>query len=144
MTLTAPLVGMFHHRPAVALLRHLPVDAPLVLRLEPQNHYDPNAVMVLLRSQDIPAQAHDALNLDLAGFGFDLPEVLAKEEWHLGYVARNFAPAFTQKIMDNILTLDIAAAEDLGEDLPTQVTVGDWPGLLGFDVAGKPTVTLSE
>ncbi len=145
MTLTAPLVGAYHHRPAVALLRHLPSECPLILRLEPTNRYDPNAVMVLVATADIPVAQHDALHLDLCGFGFEISEVLAKPEWQLGYVARNFAPSFTAKVQQKVFDLERQAAQQAGEDHPTQPPLtGDWPGKLGFATDGKPIVMLEE
>ena len=41
-----PIVGMFHHPPAIALGRLLPLNANLWLRAEPENAYDSNAIAV--------------------------------------------------------------------------------------------------
>lgn len=41
-----PIVGAFHHPPAMALVRILPLNAILWVRAEPTNRFDPNAIAI--------------------------------------------------------------------------------------------------
>lgn len=125
----APLVGMHFRPPAKALLACLPSGCALALRLEPDNPHDPNAVQVLVRSADIPETQDDVLAGQLPGMGYALTDVRgddAKEEWHLGYVARTHA-----------LSLAPALAKAAQESNEPDV---DWPAALSFAADGKPQV----
>lgn len=88
---TMPIVGAFYRPPAKVLITVLPIGCPLKLYAEPDNPADANAVAVYLASKDIPDTAHDELGEALPQFGFDLAQVLAQEEWHLGYVPKEMA-----------------------------------------------------
>jgi len=83
---TVPLVGMHFRPPAKALLQVLPTDFPLQAETEPDNEYDKHAIKLMLKSADIPKDAHDDLNMLASGFGFPIEDILAKDAWHLGYV----------------------------------------------------------
>lgn len=93
MTKTFPIVGGYYRPPASALLKFLPQDTPLILRPEPTNAYDPNAIMVLVEGKEIPVD-YD-LDSALAGYGTNIAEVRATPEIHLGYIPRGFAATMT-------------------------------------------------
>lgn len=112
---SAPLVGMHFRPPAKAILAVLPADCPLTLYPEPTNEYDPNAIMVHVKSADIPASADEDLQAGAAGFGYDTTMIREREAWHLGYIARHFA-----------------------ETIKLQ---GPTPAKLSFTPEGKPQVT---
>lgn len=82
------IVGAFFRPPAKAILECLPAATPLVLRAEPTNEYDANAIKVCISTADIPPTALAAMEADLSGFGFAIDDILAQEEWHLGYIPR--------------------------------------------------------
>jgi hypothetical protein len=88
---TFPIVGAFYRPPAQALLAVLPVGAPLTLIAEPDNPYDPNAIAIWLKSKDIPTSAHAELENTLLRFGFDLDQIFAQENWHIGYIPKEIA-----------------------------------------------------
>ena len=90
-THTCTIVGAFYRPPASALLDHLPVGAKLVLRAEPTNAYDANAIAVFVPTSSFPASSLATLDGALAGFGRTLAEVLAESEWHVGYLRREIA-----------------------------------------------------
>ncbi len=86
-----PLVGMHFRPPAKAILQVLPLDHPLHIEPEPGNEYDSNALMVKVKSAEIPTEAHSDLDVLAGGFGYPLADILAQEQWHLGYIARGEA-----------------------------------------------------
>jgi hypothetical protein len=90
---TFPIVGAFYRPPAQALLAVLPIGTPLTLIAEPDNPYDPNAIAVWLKSKDIPISAHSSLENTLPPFGFDLDQICAQENWHVGYIPKEMAAA---------------------------------------------------
>jgi hypothetical protein len=115
---TLPLVGAHFRPPAKAILQILPGGAPLILRCEPTNPYDPNAVQVLVESKSIPEDTHEDLGMHAQGYGFDLEAILAAEEWHLGYVKATEALWLHRKLQ------------------------GDHPASLGFLLNGNPAVNV--
>jgi hypothetical protein len=86
-----PIVGGYYRPPAALVLASLPIGAPLFLCAEPDNAVDPNAVAVWILSETIPASAHANLEARLPDFGFTLDSFLAVEQWHLGYIPKDFA-----------------------------------------------------
>ena len=117
-TRTLPLVGAHFRPPAKALLQVLPsAFKGLRLRAEPSNPYDPNAVQVVLVTDEIPHELAERIEEKTLPFGFDKEAIYAQAEWHLGYIPRT-------------------------EAIHVQPALkGDLPCSLGFDEAGKPTVT---
>jgi len=111
---SSPIVGMWHHPPAPGILRAAPISCPLILRPEPTNPHDPNAIQVWLTTEGIPLSSHDKLREELQGFGVSMDEFLAEPEWFLGFIPKGAAA---------IITLN-----------------GDTPGTLTFDPQGKPLV----
>lgn len=88
---TFPIVGMFYHPPAKALVEVLPIGTPLTLIAEPDNAHDGNAVAVWLYSKDIPESSKEKLSELLLPYGLQIEDVLLEEMWHLGYVPREMA-----------------------------------------------------
>lgn len=88
-----PIVGAFHRPPALAIIQVLPSGCTLILRPEPDNPCDPNAIQVLVRSEHIPHDDHayDLLDQLATPYGSSADEIMAQEEWHLGYVPRTDA-----------------------------------------------------
>lgn len=85
-----PIVGMRHHRPAKALTDNLPLGTRLILRAEPTNAWDENAIQVLVPTSAIPDD--EALFGEaLSSYGFTLTEVLSWGEVMLGYVPKELA-----------------------------------------------------
>jgi hypothetical protein len=123
VTFIAPLVGAHYRPPAKALLQVLPAGCDLVLTPEPDNPFDANAVMVSVATAAVPAAQHDVLRTLAAGYGFELDEVLARPEWHLGYIARGQAAEL--------------------QTGPTALS-GPTSARLGFDAKGSPQVILQR
>ena len=93
---TVPIVGMHfgmeRGSPAKALVEYLPVGAALILRAEPDNAHDPNAIRILVPGSSFPESCHEALEGALRGYGFALADIIFEDEgWHLGYVPRELA-----------------------------------------------------
>ena len=88
---TLPIVGSFYRPPAKILIDALPIGTPLFIMAEPDNQYDPNAVAVWLETRNIPETSYAALEEALPAFGFDLDTVLSQDQWHLGYIPKDFA-----------------------------------------------------
>ena len=114
--MSLPIVGAHFRPPAKALLQVLPQGAPMILRPEPTNAYDPNAIQILVATSAIPKEVHEELEMHALGFGFDLAAILAEPEWHIGYVPRQIAAVVT---------------------LPE----GDTPCILTFDASGRPAIS---
>lgn len=91
---TYPIVGAHFRPPAKAILAYLPAEAPLELRREATNEFDPDAIAVWVPTSSIPDSC--ALDLDLMAqtFGFDIGQIMAETHWQLGYIpARGGADA---------------------------------------------------
>jgi len=114
----APIVGAHYRPPAKAILAALPGGTPMLLRPEPSNPYDSNAIMVLLDPRHIPEDCKEELAARCEGYGTDLSDVLAQNHIHVGY---------------------IPATNALSIRLP-----GDTPATLAFTMKGAPAVTFEE
>lgn len=88
-----PIVGDFYRPPAKAILAHLGARTPLILRPEPENPYDPNAIAVFIEGANIP-EDYD-LDVALGGYGTNIAETRARPEIHLGYIPRGLAATLT-------------------------------------------------
>jgi len=113
-----PIVGAHYRPPAKAILAALPGGTPLLLRAEPTNPYDSNAIMVLLDPRHIPEECKEDLATRCEGYGTDLSDVLAQTHIHVGY---------------------IPAINALSIRLP-----GDTPAALAFTMNGTPAVSFEE
>lgn len=83
---TFPIVGAHFRAPAKAILQVLPAGAPLILRREPSNIYDTNAIQVIVPTSSIPEDQTDTLEVLASGYGFSARDILAEGEWHVGYI----------------------------------------------------------
>ena len=119
---TYPIVGAKFRPPASGLLSVLPSGAALVVRREPDNPYDPNALQVLVRCEELEKLLREQLQAAVEGFGFTAAEVSLHEppEWHLGYVPRSEA-------------LQLASHFD-------QARVKEVTASFLFDFSGRPAV----
>ena len=116
-----PIVGQYFRPPAGAILQVLPAGATLILRPEPSNPFDPNAVQVLVKTTEIPQEHTDILDAIAQGQGYSAEDIFAAEEWHLGYIPRNMA-------------------KDLVKTLPT----GDTQATICFSPSGSARLALKE
>ena len=110
-----PIVGVHFHPPARAILQCLPGGCTLSLIPEPTNEYDPNAVKVVVETQDIPLDGD--LEILVSSFGFSLEDIQRQPEWHLGYIPRTEAEGVQRNLKG-----------ERGE------------GTLSFNVKGKPQI----
>lgn len=148
------IVGAYFRPPAKALVACLPAGASVWLQPEPTNPYDEHAVKVLVNLNSYPEAIHEELELQSAGYGFDLaglldgdpqtneemtqtdiPHVKGSGWWHIGYIPAQKAgkggePADPEAIQWNMDRI-IAAS-------PNGV-----PATIAFDAAGKPLVMVS-
>jgi hypothetical protein len=113
------IVGLKFHPPALALVRALPLNCPLILRPEPDNAYDPNAIQVILPTSTIPPSAFGQINEELQSSGMEIDELLAQSEWLLGYIPKE------------------KAAE-------IRLLPGDTPAEFAFHFSGKPLVRFED
>jgi hypothetical protein len=115
---TYPIVGAHFRPPAKALLSVLPAGHPLTLIPEPTNEYDPNAIKVVMKSYQLPADLLPTIDDAVANAGFTLDDITNQDEWHLGYIPR-----------------DIAA------DLAPELAGKPRDGIMAFTMKGGPAVT---
>ena len=116
-----PIVGQYFRPPAGAILQVLPAGATLILRPEPSNPFDPNAVQVLVKTTEIPREHTDILAAIAQGQGYSAEDIFAAEEWHLGYISKNMAC-------------------DLVKTLPA----GDTQAMICFSPSGSARLVLKE
>jgi hypothetical protein len=116
-----PIVGAKFRPPAQGLLDVLAHSTPLVLRREPGNEYDINAIMVLVASSALAfgEGAEERFAKVLEGYGLTPEDLRARSEWHLGYIPRGDAAQLAPRI-------------DAGERVVRCA--------LGFGVDGRPSV----
>lgn len=141
--ITTQLVGAHFRPPAKALLACLPAGHPLLLRPEPTNEYDENAVQVLLRTETLTPLCNapffsEELNNQLEGAGFDLQTILESDEWHLGYLPR--AAKGNQALEAWNIEVQVAVHTVLPAN--ADGTFPCAPARLSFDASGKPTVII--
>jgi hypothetical protein len=99
-TRSYPIVGMhFRHQhgtPAKGIVKALSLGTRLTLQAEPTNPFDANAVMVLLRGEDIPDDCMDRLSEACGEYGHTAPQIAAEPVMHLGYIPRELAALLRQ------------------------------------------------
>lgn len=91
---TLAIVGAKFRPPAAGLLSVLPTGCALIVRREPSNAYDENAMMVLVKTIDFyTAEFAQKLTEACAGYGFSAEDIrdARPPEWHLGYIPRQDA-----------------------------------------------------
>lgn len=145
-SITTQLVGAHFRPPAKALLACLPAGHPLLLRPEPTNEYDANAVQVVLRTDSLASLRDDSfldeLISQLAGQGFDLAQIKEAPEWHLGYLPRAAKgnPALEEwnvQVQQAIHEVCPQSHDDGSEQIAPVVSAS-----LSFDSTGKPAVII--
>lgn len=142
-SITTQLVGAHFRPPAKALLACLPAGHPLLLRPEPTNEYDANAVQVVLRTDSLlPLLTESAfgeeLDAQLAGQGHSLETLQEADEWHLGYLPRvaKGNPALEEwNVQVQRAIHEVAPADDNGQHPCVSAS-------LSFDSTGKPAVII--
>lgn len=128
---TLPIVGARFRPPAQEVLDSLPAGAKLLLRRQPDNPYDRNAVQVLWPNTE---------NIEVGRwFGYGeanetgIATVNAELPLHLGFIPREVA-AKLAPVMDTWL-------EREWEDDCSDDTVAEWPATLTFSTSGEPCVS---
>lgn len=105
---TLPIVGSHfgpqRGSPSKALIAALAVGTPLHLMAEPENPVDINAVAVYVNSTDIPTEAYPMLEEELPNYGFALETIMEGDEWHLGYIPKDFARQLRETETVNVAT----------------------------------------
>lgn len=86
-----PIVGAHFRPPAKAILQVLPQGAALVLRREPENIYDFNAIQVIVPTSSIPDDQMSTLDILALGYGSGIDIIMQEPEWHVGYIPRTRA-----------------------------------------------------
>jgi hypothetical protein len=117
--MSLPIVGAHFRPPAKAILSILPIGAPLWAIPEPANPYDPNAIAIFVKTEDIPEGLAQAFNDAAAGYGHDWSTLQEQPAWHLGYIPAKIAI---------FLAPELEGKEHLGS--------------LAIDPQGKPKVRL--
>lgn len=136
-TITCPLVGDHARQGAKTMLAHLPSGTELQLCPEGDNPYDSNAVKVLVRPEAIPASQHDSLAETLPASGMSLEEVLAGEDFWLGYLAATGGKPLARERE--------ATGLDLQGNVEALAAMADreYSARLEFGPAGKALVNIS-
>jgi hypothetical protein len=87
---TYSIVGAFYRPPAEAILNALRVGTGLILKREPENTYDANAIAVWLPAAGLPEATREFID-SLAGYGVTGDAYAAYGDVHLGYIPREIA-----------------------------------------------------
>jgi len=136
--LQVPLVGAHFRPPAKQVIAHLPSEARLVLRPEPENPYDAKAIKVFGLMSEVPETMLDDLNLALDGTGHELADLLDQKEVWLGYIGDSDGKLCKgQGLPGNREVAEMAHAV-IGEAWTEAV------GRLSFLPDGKPAVTVTS
>lgn len=129
---TLAIVGARFRPPAKEILDNLSSGTKLLLRRQPDNPYDSNAVQVLLPPSEVA-------DLNTFGHGDTIDslmisgEVPIDEPLHLGFIPRGDAMGMAQ-------WMDELAVETSANEL----TICEWPATLTFLPSGQPAVSFSE
>lgn len=127
-----PIVGARFRPPAEDVLNLLPAGTALLLRRQPENPYDENAIQVLLVWQDEGELEATVLQCaEEASAQIDNTVPL-----HLGYIPREHAQVLAP-LMDAEENKDI---EKDADGVVVSMVSKDIEGKLSFSVTGKPEV----
>jgi hypothetical protein len=128
--ITVPVVGMHFWPPAKVLVGIMPTGHALILRPEPTNPYDENAIAVWADASSVPLDLiKDNMSaFEGAGDAPDLGELESIEAWthtmrQLGYVAKTE----TDKVRGLKPNLN-----------------NEWDATIAFDGSGKPTAKVAD
>ena len=119
---TYEIVGSFYRPPAKALIAGISPGTKLMLKAEPNNQFDPNAIQVLLFTKDILHSDHEALNKELETSGKDIQDIMGADEWHLGFIRKELAKPLRES---NIIKIN-----------------KEYEGTFSIDFRGKPMVEI--
>lgn len=122
------IVGMRFRPPAQGVLDALAQGFPLVLRREPGNVHDANAIGVHIGTTENEREMFEGLdeqlvNEKLAGFGCSRDDALARMPMQLGYIPKEDAAMIAPKA--------------------DQIGLVTWRGVLSFSPEGKPRISFS-
>lgn len=131
---TLPIVGARFRPPAQEVLDNLPAGAKLLLRRQPDNPYDGNAVQVMLNF-DAVADLPDSTRVSHVLIDHEkLPQDFPL---HLGFIPREaaakLAPVMDQWARDNGIEEEGTFAIEEAE--------AEWPATLTFSTSGGPCVS---
>lgn len=128
MIKTLAIVGARFRPPAKEILDNLPSNAKLILRRQPDNPYDSNAVQVCLwMVQELPETVLELLMIaEYVQVNADRTEMAP---FHLGFIPRDEAAGIAP-----LMDAEIEGAEVYTEQLSV------WPALLTFLPSGQPGV----
>jgi hypothetical protein len=127
----ALLVGAHFRPPAKLILAALPAGTPLVLEPEPENPYDPQALKVCIRTENILLDR--LADSDLEGYGWSRARLAELEEpLHLGYCARE-----GNKDLSKLQYLGLSSAAEL---LAANDNLQSWGAVLAWGPNGEPLV----
>lgn len=99
MSLVFPIVGAYHRPPAQTLLNNLSLNTRLILRPEPGNFYDPNAIAIWVPRESFPNQNPD-LEASIQSRGLDVVEFFSQMEFQVGYLPREIAAELAPKLRE--------------------------------------------
>lgn len=88
-----PIVGSWFRPPAGILVKSIPTGSPLILRPEPENPHDPNAIAILIPMSGIEISEKDmpAILKGIEKAGLTPEEFSALDYVHLGYIPKEEA-----------------------------------------------------
>jgi hypothetical protein len=93
-------VGAFHRPPAQVILNSLAIGAKLLLRREPTNAFDVNAIAVWLPNEAFPNRNTD-LELAILGCGKEPTEFFSQDELQVGYIPKGIAAVLAVNFPEN-------------------------------------------
>lgn len=116
------IVGGKFRPPALGVIASLPVGFSLLLKREPDNKFDHNAIKVILVDSDALAKIDaELLSRNIEGYGFTRDDLVTRGPIHLGYIPRDNAGELA-RIVDT-------------------TGISQWPGTFTTNVEGQPRVS---
>lgn len=128
---TLPIVGAKFRPPAEDVLRLLPANAPLLLRRQPENPHDGNAVQVLYKPDD--STSNDVLDV--------LVENAIEDIVHLGFIPREAAQQLAI-VMDKWWCDNNPDEFDQNGGIVFD-NLPEWPAALTFSATGRAMVSFT-
>lgn len=112
-----PIMGARFRKPAPALLSIAAGGTAMILRPEPENEHDNNAVAIYLPSSSMSDRVLELGEDTLSNAGLEASDIRAKDLWHVGYIPKEIASWMQARLAGK-----------------------DHPAKLAFLVDGKPAV----
>jgi len=138
-----PIVGMHFRPPAKAFMQVLPSKHQLILKPEPENKFDSNAIAVYALSADLPADLHEELNILATPMGYSIEDILQSPEWQLGYIAAKDAAVIIKEMLTTI-GLNRTFKDDLTVSTRSALNSRNtWWAFLTFNGMGKPMADIN-